>query len=165
MTPTINIPPLTRSSRSLVERAMEDKNLKTTPRKRRIRKLFGEQDDGCLDLIGEHGLKPRPAETRSIGSLSVDRAVAGHDKPFPSPRSYTVIYRMGGPALCNWKRCIPVPTLQKARTMANGIERMGYKTLVWGTQNLNSVGLPVGWCSKCDALTGECTKRAGCEGD
>jgi len=58
---------------------------------------------------------------------------------------YTVIYRVGGTEHCTWKRCLPVSTINEANKQAEGIERMGYKTLVHLTEILNWLGMPTGW--------------------
>lgn len=70
--------------------------------------------------------------------------------------NYSVIYRMGGPADCQWHQCRPVATMQEAVSLKDSIERGGRKAIIQRTSDLVSMGLPVGWCSKCDPMTGKC---------
>ena len=72
---------------------------------------------------------------------------------------YTVIYRRGGYLNATWHKSTPQVELREAVERANGLERMGYKALVNKTALLTSFGLPIGYCAKCNSLTGQCTKR------
>jgi hypothetical protein len=62
-----------------------------------------------------------------------------------SATSYTVVYRMGGPAACQWRRALPVATYGEAETMRDNVERGGRKALIFETAILNVVGMPEGW--------------------
>lgn len=59
---------------------------------------------------------------------------------------YTVIYRMGGPEHCVWRRTFVGHTHKAmAEKMAAELEKSGYKAVVWDTGQLNNIGLPIGW--------------------
>lgn len=77
--------------------------------------------------------------------------------------SYTVIYRTGGPMGCDWIKCRPVTFMSEAVSQKESIERGGRKAIIHTTSGLTAAGLPVGWCAQCDASTGKCTERRGCE--
>ena len=63
-----------------------------------------------------------------------------------SPRpTFTNVYRTGGTAMCEWRRCLPVATREKANQQRAEVERMGYKTLTFKTHELDSIGMPEGW--------------------
>ncbi len=70
--------------------------------------------------------------------------------------SFTVAYRTGGRLNCTWRRTLAFATREEARQAAADTERMGYKALVFETAKLDAIGLPVGWCSGCDPMTGDC---------
>lgn len=57
-------------------------------------------------------------------------------------KSYTVIYRTGGTENFQWKKCLPVATREKAFQDKAEIERMGYKSIVHDTDQINAIGLP-----------------------
>lgn len=60
--------------------------------------------------------------------------------------TFEVIYRMGGPHYCKWMRIYwRYRDRSEAVAMAQEIERMGYKTAVRTTEELERIGLPVGW--------------------
>ena len=81
-------------------------------------------------------------------------------------QSYTVVYRMGGYLNATWHRCVPVATKEEALEQAAEIERGGRKALVRPTAEWDSVGLPVGFCGKCDPITGVCRGEHGfCAGN
>lgn len=60
-------------------------------------------------------------------------------------KTFTVIYRSGGPHNCLWHKTVPVVTKREADARAANIERMGYKAIVHETRALDSIGMPVGW--------------------
>jgi hypothetical protein len=76
--------------------------------------------------------------------------------------SFTVVYRTGGYLNAKWHRCEAKTTLEDANTQKAEVERMGYKAIVRPTNEWDSIGLPVGWCPKCDSSTGECTGKGEC---
>lgn len=55
---------------------------------------------------------------------------------------YTVIYRTGGSERFTWHRLAKNTSLEIARKDAEEIERMGYKTLIHKTKQLDAIGLP-----------------------
>lgn len=62
------------------------------------------------------------------------------------PKTFTVIYRTGGPERCEWRDVwIAYGTRAAAAEGAAKIEAMGYKTLIFDTATLAAVGMPVGW--------------------
>lgn len=71
---------------------------------------------------------------------------------------YSVVYRTGGYLNAKWHRMINYPTRDAAQAAADDVERMGYKTIVQSVAYLDAIGLPVGYCSECDSITGECRK-------
>jgi len=72
--------------------------------------------------------------------------------------TFTTIYRCGGYVNATWHKAFPVATREKAEAQKAEIERGGRKAIVVETAKLDVVGLPVGWCGKCDSLTGAPTK-------
>ena len=63
-----------------------------------------------------------------------------------SKESYTVIYRTGGYASFEWKRIgTDFQTKADAKVKADEIERMGYKSLIFSTRQLNAAGMPEGF--------------------
>ncbi len=70
--------------------------------------------------------------------------------------SFSVAYRTGGPALCQWRRVYETfPTREAARACAERTERMGYKSNIYKTAELDRIGLPVGWDSSCNQEAGK----------
>lgn len=60
--------------------------------------------------------------------------------------TYEVIYRTGGTNHCKWRRLYyRFQDRSNAVAKAQEIERMGYKSAVRTTKELESIGLPVGW--------------------
>ena len=59
--------------------------------------------------------------------------------------SFTVVYRTGGTENCQWRRTSALSSKEAARDLANLNERMGYKSLVFKTGDLDSLGMPTGW--------------------
>ena len=76
---------------------------------------------------------------------------------------FTVVYRTGGTNNCEWRQCLSVATMQEAVSQKGSIERGGRKALIHRTSAVVSNGLPVGWCSRCDPLTGKCTHKKDCK--
>jgi hypothetical protein len=60
-------------------------------------------------------------------------------------KSFTTVYRIGGTARFEWRRCVPVATKAEALKQRDEIGNMGYKALVFDTQTLDAVGMPEGW--------------------
>jgi hypothetical protein len=77
--------------------------------------------------------------------------------------SWTNVYRTGGTHNAKWQRAFPLKTEAEARAQALEIERQGYKTHTNTTEFWNTIGLPVGFCSHCDPMTGE-YRNCGCAG-
>lgn len=59
--------------------------------------------------------------------------------------NFTVVYRTGGPASCEWRQCLPVATMREAVSQKESIERGGRKALIKRTSEVVAHGLPVGW--------------------
>ena len=59
--------------------------------------------------------------------------------------SFTVAYRCGGQANCEWRAALPVATREEAQAQAREIERGGRKALIFKTRDLENKGLPEGW--------------------
>jgi hypothetical protein len=59
-------------------------------------------------------------------------------------KTYTVVYRTGGTLRCEWHRVADTSHAIALKDQAE-IERMGYKALIFDTEQLNAVGLPEGW--------------------
>ena len=59
--------------------------------------------------------------------------------------TFTVAYRCGGPAACEWKRTLAFVTRPEADAAAASIEAGGRKALVYRTAELDRIGLPEGW--------------------
>jgi hypothetical protein len=61
-------------------------------------------------------------------------------------QTFTIAYRSGGTSNCVWTRVLEVyGSHAEARAAADDIERMGYKVLIYKTDSLNAIGLPIGW--------------------
>lgn len=73
--------------------------------------------------------------------------------------TFTTVYRMGGYLNATWHKALPVATREEALKQKAEIERGGRKAIVFETKTLDVVGVPVGWCSKCDSVTGQPTER------
>ncbi len=59
---------------------------------------------------------------------------------------YTVIYRIGGPARFSWRRTFDqYRTMKAAIDKQREIERMGYKALIFDSDELNRHGMPTTW--------------------
>lgn len=58
--------------------------------------------------------------------------------------TYTVVYYMGGTMNGEWRRCMPVTTLDAANTMADEIERGGRVAIARPTREWDILGLPEG---------------------
>lgn len=58
--------------------------------------------------------------------------------------TYTVVYYIGGTQAGEWRKCLPVATMEAANTMADGVERMGYVAYARPTREWDVLGLPEG---------------------
>jgi hypothetical protein len=57
--------------------------------------------------------------------------------------NYSVIYRTGGTVNFKWKRVLNIfIDKESAQMKKDELEKMGYKTLIFKTDQLNSIGLP-----------------------
>ncbi len=65
-----------------------------------------------------------------------------------------VAYRTGGWMNAEWHRSDATVDGAQTRQRVNDIESMGYKTRVFGFQELEELGLPVGFCRHADPITG-----------
>ena len=64
-----------------------------------------------------------------------------HQKEFEM--TYSVVYRTGGTQNFKWCRTNETfLTRDEAINFAAGIEKMGYKTMIYITKQLNNIGLP-----------------------
>ncbi len=62
--------------------------------------------------------------------------------------TWTVVYRTGGTALCQWRRVFDTYTDESAaRKVAEEIERGGRCALVFISRQLETIGMPEGWDS------------------
>ena len=68
---------------------------------------------------------------------------------------FTVIYRTGGWRNAEWHMCSYSMNAYDARKRADELNRMGYKTIQHYTDQLEKMGLPVGFCRHADPITGE----------
>lgn len=60
--------------------------------------------------------------------------------------TYEVIYRTGGTHHCTWRRLYyRYKDRSNAVAKAQEIERMGYKSAIRTTEDLERIGLPIGW--------------------
>jgi hypothetical protein len=60
--------------------------------------------------------------------------------------TYEIAYRIGGTASCKWRKVLAVyATHQEALAEALKIEQSGYKTRIYSTYELETIGLPIGW--------------------
>ena len=59
---------------------------------------------------------------------------------------YSVIYRKGGTMRCEWWKLFNTNQSEE-HALANKerMERMGYKTLIVKTKDLEVIGMPIGW--------------------
>jgi len=73
--------------------------------------------------------------------------------------SYTYIYRTGGFLNAKWRQVMVFGNFDFIKSKAAETERMGYKTLIKRTSEVKSVGLPVGYCARCNSETGQCTGK------
>ena len=70
--------------------------------------------------------------------------------------TYSVAYRTGGTAHCQWRRVYETfTTLEAANDCAARTERMGYKSNVYKTNELDAIGLPIGWDASTDLEAGK----------
>ena len=60
-------------------------------------------------------------------------------------KTFTVAFRMGGRENVTWNKTSAVDTVAEAIQLKEGIEMGGRKALIFDTDQLNAVGLPVGW--------------------
>lgn len=58
--------------------------------------------------------------------------------------THTVVYYIGGTQAGEWRRCLPVATIEAANTMAAEIERGGRVAYVRPTREWDILGLPEG---------------------
>ena len=57
-------------------------------------------------------------------------------------KTYTVIYRTGGTHNFQWKKALPLASMQEAIVQKNDLMRQGYPALIHRTDLLDSIGLP-----------------------
>ena len=57
-------------------------------------------------------------------------------------RTFTVIYRVGGTENFEWRKSTPYRSAIEANSEADKVGKMGYKSLVFDTDLINSLGLP-----------------------
>ena len=62
-------------------------------------------------------------------------------------KTWTVAFRTGGKENCEWKKTVSFLLKSDALEAKESIERGGRKALLFDTDLLNSIGLPVGWDS------------------
>lgn len=60
-------------------------------------------------------------------------------------KTFTVAFRTGGRENVTWKKTVAFLTRGEAVTAKAGIEKGGRKALLFDTDQLNAIGLPVGW--------------------
>lgn len=73
---------------------------------------------------------------------------------------FMIIYRTGGYLNAVWRPVLDrFKTREDAAPKVAELERMGYLAMVKPTREIDVIGLPVGYCSQCDPVTGECRKR------
>jgi len=90
----------------------------------------------CLRLTGEG--QPSPPQRAAAQLMEMKMSV----------ETFTVCYRTGGHADCTWNKIlVPFATREEANSKAALIEHAGYKANVYVTEELNRLGLPVGWQS------------------
>lgn len=66
--------------------------------------------------------------------------------PRQSGETFSIVYRTGSPERCAWHRVLDTfPSKDATREKRDEIERMGYKTLIFRTYELNALGMPEGW--------------------
>ena len=69
------------------------------------------------------------------------------------PDTFSVIYRQGGAKRCKWVRINEAyETRAVAQAMVNKLERMGYGAYLRYTDQLDRIGLPIGWDGSTSAL-------------
>jgi len=75
-------------------------------------------------------------------------------------QTYTVIYRTGGTENFKWNRVGErYPDRSSAQKSADGLERMGYPSLVHDTKLLDAIGLPETFNANAHIVTVEAIKR------
>lgn len=61
-------------------------------------------------------------------------------------KTFSVAYRKGGTAQFSWNRVLEVyATREAANASAQDLGKMGYKSIVYKTADLDSIGLPDTW--------------------
>jgi hypothetical protein len=76
--------------------------------------------------------------------------------------SFVVYYRTGGTHKAEWRDVWETYSDRATATAkADEISRMGYKAVVNTARARKSLGLPIGWCPKCDGTTGQCRFEVG----